>query len=404
MDNKVLKLIVGTFVMLCTGLMYAWSVLSMPIRSEIPTLTQGNVSSVFTLAMACFCLGGLVAGILKTNGLGRISILIAAILLPAGYFLASYAESASFLFLGYGLMVGLGTGIVYTYILSNLTVLFPGSQGLISGILLFGFGMSSMVVGPLYTNFVENNSFRTFFRGFGIFAFIVILLASVLIKDIVRSRDESSDDSSSTPMSMLKSKVFWIYVTWALIFTAIGLVVISQSAVIISTSIPGVSMDRIAILVGLLSISNGFGRIIAGQIFDSFGYSRSMYFIVAMALGSLSLILINLKLGSNFIMVLAFIMVGLFYGGIPSTNSAIALSLFGEKYYSINLSYMNLNILVASFAATAAGIIYDRSGSYSPTLIISIGLTIVGFIMVFIAKSIIENRPKTIMKSRPSES
>lgn len=393
MDNKVVKLIVGTFVMLCSGLMYAWSVLSIPIRDEITTLSQGNVSSVFTLAMACFCLGGLVAGILKTNGLGRIAILIAAVLLPAGYFLASYAQSATYLYLGYGLMVGLGTGIVYTYILSNLTVLFPGSQGLISGILLFGFGMSSMVVGPIYTNFVENNSFRTFFRGFGVFAFIVILLASALIKDIVKSSDDSEDSGSSTPTSMLQSKIFWIYVTWALLFTAVGLVVISQGAVLISTSIPGVTMDRIAILVGLLSISNGFGRIIAGQIFDSFGYSKSMYFIVIMALGSLSLLLLNLNLGSNFIMVIAFIMVGLFYGGIPSTNSAIALSLFGEKYYSINLSYMNLNILIASFASTAAGVIYDKFGSYTPTLLISIGLSIVGFFLVFITKSFIENRP-----------
>ena len=52
---------VGCVVLLFSGLVYAWSVLSGPIAAEFPRWTTAQLSLTFTIVMSFFCLGGLPA-------------------------------------------------------------------------------------------------------------------------------------------------------------------------------------------------------------------------------------------------------------------------------------------------------------------------------------------------------
>ncbi|MDO5717359.1 MAG: MFS transporter [Tissierellia bacterium] len=384
--NKSLKIALGSFVMLMSGLMYSWSVLSIPIKEELTHISQGSMSMVFTLAMALFCLGGLVTGILKTRAKGSLAVVIALIMMPTGYFMTSKANNAIGLFIGYGFLVGFSVGIIYTYILSNLTNLIPGKQGLISGILLFGFGMSSMIFGPLYTKLISSGfaDWRELFRYFSVLIFVIMLIVLFFIKDENIKRDLSEKDSFSVePKDMLKTNVFKIYFIWALIYTAIGIAIISQGANIMKLSIPSSPESLIALFIGILSISNGFGRIIVGYIFDKYGFVKSMLIVGIMAASSQLIMMLNMKLGMTILMLIAFILLGLSYGGVPSNNSAFIIRLFGEKYYSMNLSYLNLNILIASFASVISGNLYDNTGSYIPTFAITLILSAIGIALVF---------------------
>ena len=49
--------------MLFAGLIYAWSVLSLPIAANFPQYTKAEMSFTFTLGMIFFCIGGLISGI-----------------------------------------------------------------------------------------------------------------------------------------------------------------------------------------------------------------------------------------------------------------------------------------------------------------------------------------------------
>ena len=53
---------VGCVVLLFSGLVYAWSVLSGPIAAEFPRWTTAQLSLTFTIVMSFFCLGGLTCG------------------------------------------------------------------------------------------------------------------------------------------------------------------------------------------------------------------------------------------------------------------------------------------------------------------------------------------------------
>lgn len=404
MEKRILRLVIGTIVLLMSGLMYAWSVLSIPIKLDLPNINQGQISLVFTFAMASFCLGGLANGLLKLSGKGKLAILLATILMPLGYIVSSFTVGITQITIGYGILVGFSVGIVYAYVLSNITCLFPGKQGIISGILLFGFGMSSLVFGPIYTNLVSSSPdmWRTLFRYYGIIMFVALILSAILIPDQNPKKESSEDSASTSPSTMVKTNAFWIIFLFCLIVSGTGLAIISQGANIVNLSIKNISQERIALYIGIISISNGFGRIIVGHVFDTLGYLFSMRIITITALLSQILLIINMSIGSNALILLAFILLGISYGGSPSFNSAIAIKLFGQRYYSINLSLLNLQLLIASTFSTISGNLFDRYNSYLPTFYLSIGAVLLAFILIYLLQKSVKNMEKIDYQKNPS--
>ena len=77
---------------------------------------------------------------------------------------------------------------------------------------------------------------------------------------------------------------------------------------------------------------------------------------------------------------------GLSYGGVTPTNSAFVSAFYGSKNYSVNLSLVNMNLLIASFGSTIAGSLYDSSGSYFSTLIAMIAAVVVGTVITFMIR------------------
>ena len=178
---------------------------------------------------------------------------------------------------------------------------------------------------------------------------------------------------------MATMPTFWFYYIWAILVSAAGLALVSQASGIASQVGTTVSDGNIATVVGLISIFNGIGRVIFGGLFDKKGYRFNMIiFIVA------ALILVLALVSGNFaFIVIGFVVGGLAYGGVTPTNSAIISDFFGRENYSMNFSLINTNLLIASFASTIAGKLYDASGSFMTTIFMMIIVTVLGFVVSF---------------------
>ena len=140
---------VGCVVLLFSGLVYAWSVLSGPIAAEFPLWTTAQLSLTFTIVMSFFCLGGLTCGALSARISPRIFLWISALLFLAGFLLTASMRSLPMLYVGFGVVCGLASGFSYNAVLGPVGAWFPDKQGLVSGILLMGFGLSSFLIGKL---------------------------------------------------------------------------------------------------------------------------------------------------------------------------------------------------------------------------------------------------------------
>jgi OFA family oxalate/formate antiporter-like MFS transporter len=186
---------------------------------------------------------------------------------------------------------------------------------------------------------------------------------------------------------MIKRSSFWLYFIWAILLCAAGLAVISQAGAIAVSVKPEASAGTIATVVGLISIFNGIGRVIFGGMFDRFGRVKTMIMNEVLFCSAIIFLILSLSTGSFYILIIGFILTGLAYGGVPTTNSAFVGSFYGRKNYSINFSVLNMNLFFASFGSTIAGYLYDSSGSYFSTLFFLLGAIVVGIIIAALIKN-----------------
>lgn len=395
--NRWIYAAAGVVVLLFAGLVYAWSVLSRPLAAHFTEWSSAQLSLTFTICMSFFCLGGLAAGVLAGNINVKINMLISAVLFLAGFFIASRMESPAYLYIGYGVLGGTASGFAYNTTMGTITKYFPDKPGLISGILLMGFGMGSFIIGKVYQALTgSGEAFRNSFLGFGIILFVVMLISCFFIRkpetaeieQYLPDRQASAEHVAKgveglemNAAQMLKRHSFWMYFVWAVLLSAAGLALISQAGAVASEVNPAASAGTISTVVGLISIFNGVGRVIFGGMFDKVGRAKTMVMVDGVFIAAVVLIILSMTTGSFVILIGGFIVAGLAYGGITPTNSAFVGAFYGKKNYAINFSMINMNLLVASFGSTMAGMLYDMSGSYFTTLIVMAGAIVVGSVI-----------------------
>ena len=176
--------VVGVAVLLFSGMVYAWSVLSGPIAAEFPQWSQSQLSLTFTIVMALFCLGGMTGGFLSGKVSQKIYLWVSAALFLVGFFMASRIQSLAGLYISFGVICGFASGLSYNGVLSTVGKWFPDKQGLISGILLMGFGLSSFLVGKIYQAATPDTigAWRTSFLVLGIVTAVVMALCGFLLE------------------------------------------------------------------------------------------------------------------------------------------------------------------------------------------------------------------------------
>ena len=346
--------------------------------------SQAQLSLTFTICMTLFCLGGFVGGLLSGKINVKINVWAAAVLFFIGFFVASRATSLTGLYIGYGVFAGFASGLAYNAVMSTMSKWFPDKQGLISGILLMGFGLGKFIIGKVYQAYTpaEIGGWRTSFFIFGIILLIVLAIGGFFFvkpgNDFVPPAPSKIKEKKNTEQGidvnaavMLKRPSFWLFFIWAILLSAAGLALIAQ-ATGVATQVSKGSVDggTIATVVGLISVFNGLGRVLFGGLFDRFGRKMTMMLVNVAFFISVCIVIASILLESFPILVVGFICCGLSYGGITPTNSAFVNSFYGATHYPVNFSMVNLNLIFASFGGTIAGMLYDASGSYLSTFIL----------------------------------
>lgn len=384
---------VGTVILLFAGLVYAWSVIASPIAAYFPEWTKAQLSLTFTICMSFFCLGGLAGGLLAKKVNVRLNMIISGVLFFAGFFIASRAESLAMLYIGYGVLSGFASGFVYNGVMSCVTKWYADKPGLISGVLLMGFGFGSFIIGKVYQAMTPAglgvDEWRNTFLIFGIALIVILVIGSLLMRapgadyvapapaeknGNVTKKEEGIDVG---PGGMLKRPSFWLYFIWSTTLSATGLILISQASGIVMEINPMAAAGTVATVVGLISILNGIGRVICGALFDKIGRRATMFVVDITFFAAVGLLILALTSQSFMLIIVAFVVSGLAYGGVTPMNSAFVGAFYGRTHYPVNYPIVNMNLLVASFGSTIAGALYDASGSFLSTLFLMLGCVVV---------------------------
>lgn len=381
-----LYLTLGAASLLFAGIIYAWSILKAPLSAEFGW-TATALSMNFTLTMCFFCLGGMLGGtLLKKLGF-KITCFLSAVLAATGFLIAgSIQNQIGILYLSYGLMSGLGIGMAYNAIISTLGSWFQDKKGVCSGVLMMGFGASALFLGSLADAMIQNPAFgwRWAYRVLGLaLGTMLVISGSVIQKpeeNEVQAKVETAEsDRDISTVDMLKSFTFWKAFLCIVFLAAVGNTVISMARDL-ALSV-GVNTNIATVLVGVLSVCNGLGRIITGLVFDRCGRRVTMISANISAICAAFITLTAIFTESAFLCIIGLCLTGLSYGTCPTISSAFIAEVFGMKHFSMNFPIMNCNLIFASFIATGASLVAGMTGGYAVPFICLLCLSAIAMLL-----------------------
>lgn len=390
--NRWVYAAVGVITLFFAGVIYAWSVLSTPIAASFPEWGKAQLSLTFTITMIFFCLGCMTGGFLSGKVSPKIYVWVSAGLFLLGFWMTAQVQSLTMLYLGFGIISGFGSGLVYNAVMATITRWFPDKQGMISGILLMGFGLSAFVIGKLYQALTPaGDGWRLSFRVMGVLTAVVLAVCAFFFEtpgqDFAPPAAKKAKERRTgkgvelTTAQMLRRPPFWLYYLWAILLSAAGLALISQATGAATEVGSQIASGTITTVVGLISVANAVGRVLSGILFDKGGRGATMQTVNGMFILTGVVLAVAKSTGSFALIVVGFVLGGLAYGGVTPTNSAFVSSYYGQKNYPLNFSVINTNLIIASFGSTIAGALYDASGSYMSTYLLMAGLAAAGILL-----------------------
>jgi MFS family permease len=374
---------------LCIGEAYAFSVFNKPLaqllcaaQSACPPATAKVVSTtpgdwtipelgwIFSVAIVVLGLSAALFGRWVERVGPRQSMFVAAICFAAGFFVSALGVSAHqlwLIYLGYGVIGGIGLGIGYISPVSTLIKWFPDRPGLATGTAIMGFGGAALIASPLSVLLMKSfssatsNGVASTFLVLGVLYLIWMLVGSMIVRippagwapagyvvpttshGLITARQVLRAQALRTPQ---------FYLLWFVLFLNVtaGIGVLSQASLMIQ-DVLGVSVAAAAGFVGLLSLFNMGGRIFWASMSDFLGRKSTyvIFFVVGAILYALTPTLGN---AHNIVLfVLAYCIVLTFYGGGFATVPAYLRDLFG----TVEVGAIHGVLLTAWSAAGVAG-------------------------------------------------
>ncbi len=443
---------------LCIGMAYGFSVFWLPMSRALGPVTDPSckqiglwqelfttscnwrVSSLtvtFELFIAVLGISAAIFGGWLERAGPRKAGSIAALCWGGGLLfgaLGVYIHQLWLIWLGAGVLGGIGQGLGYITPVSTLIKWFPDRRGMATGMAIMGYGGGAMIGAPLAVMLMRNFHTATSVGVWqtlvvmGILYFIVMTIGAMSYRvapngwkpagwvepeagargALITHHDVALNESTKTPQ-------FWFI--WGVLFcnVAAGIGVISMASPMLQevfagkllglnvdfNSLTGDQKLKIAAIAGgftgLLSLFNIAGRFCWASISDYFGRKKTYYTFFVLGIVLYASMPGLGAAGSVTLFVLAVCIILSMYGGGFSTVPAYLADMFGTQY----VGAIHGRLLTAWSAAGFVGPILisklreyqlangvSHANAYNITLYILCGLLLAGLICNFMVKAV----------------
>jgi len=381
--------VAGVCLQMALGSAYAWSVFRIPLVKEFGW-SIAQVSFTFTICWFCLGCTASLGGIWLNRRGPRIVAVIAGLLWGGGVFLSSFAAHKLWLlYLGYGIIGGTGLGMGYIVPIAVLVKWFPERRGLITGIAVGGFGAGSLLAAPVAGRLVQSVGLMPTFAYLGVAFAAVAVLSGLFMRNPPEAWHPAGWQPTAAQLSQRSDRDFMLgeslrtWQWWALcglmsINTMAGLSIVSQAAPIFQ-EMGKVSAETAAILVGVISVGNGVGRVFWAWISDV--TARKTAFLT-MYLIQAALFSIYHYIGSPTLLTIATFVIVMCYGGGYGITPAFAADYFGPRHVG---SIFGLMLLPWAFPAAFGPLLFaymrESTGGYTEALYLIAAMLVIAIIL-----------------------
>ncbi|MDA0182964.1 OFA family MFS transporter [Solirubrobacter phytolaccae] len=399
---------------LSIGQVYAFSVFKEPLVEHFDTkLTP--ISVIFSIAIVMLGLSAAIGGTWVERSGPRKAMFVSAICWATGFFVSAIGVATDQLwlvYLGYGVIGGIGLGIGYISPVSTLIKWFPDRPGLATGLAIMGFGGGALVASPLSDTLLTtfDGSIAASFVTLGAIYLVMMMLGAFTVRLPAEGwKPDGWEPSQATERKLvtrgnvtantaIRTPQFWLL--WVVLFCNVtaGIGILEQASPMIQDHFDTVSAAAAAGFVGLLSLCNMAGRIGWSSTSDVIG--RKAIYVVYLGVGAAAYFLLASTGTASiawFVLLTGIILS--FYGGGFATVPAYLKDLFG----TLQVGAIHGRLLTAWSAAGVAGPLIvnaiadsesaaGKSGAdlYSLSLYIMVGVLVVGFVANLLIRPVAE--------------
>ncbi|WP_079708990.1 L-lactate MFS transporter [Paraliobacillus ryukyuensis] len=400
--NRWVILIASTIINLCVGAVYAFSIFALPL-TNVFNASMGEIMMAFTINAAISPIPMILGGKLVDRGGAKIAIFIGGSMFGIGFILSGLATAPWMLYITYGLIAGIGQGIVYSSTIGNSVKLFPDKRGLGAGIVTAGYGGGTIVIAPIANALIASIGVNQALVTLGIAFLVIILGCGILVKPSPVGYAPhgwnppvtlKNKEAINIPWhEMIKKPLFYLVASMFLIGALSGMMVTANASVIGQTMF-GLTAATAALYVSLYSFSNCIGRVFWGAVSDRIGRTYCLMVIyLVIALMMLVLAFSNSVLG----FAVAIIGIGLCFGGTMGIFPSIVGEKFGMKYYGVNYGVVFIGYSGAAFFGPriANSVAAVNNGNFTNAFYIALFISLVGLIITFIYRTMENKLQKT---------
>ncbi|HPG42777.1 MAG TPA: MFS transporter [Acholeplasmataceae bacterium] len=364
--------ITSVILMLLIGSVYTYSVFR-PFVEDRFTLNTLQSGLPYMLSLFFYALSMMLTGRILTTKNQRMILIIGILLIGLGWFLAGFASHFMIFLMGYGVMIGVGVGMVYGIPIKGIQDRFPLKKGLMTGLVLLGFGLSTLIVAPLSTYLIETYGLSQTFYIYAMI-FMIVLVPISLILGIHQDASEVSNIQENQKILNVSSIKLYLYFVMA---TTIGLMMIGLSYYI-GVTVYGFNPWSIALSMSLFAVMNGISRPIFGWLMDRKGFYYSVKLSLLLIISASVISIINQ--GTH--LVLFMISYGIFWFNLGAwlaiIPAAVSMKYGRERYakqYGLFFTGYGIGAIIGTLLS---GFIMDLFGNttyiYLIILVFMIGL------------------------------
>ncbi|HTV26999.1 MAG TPA: oxalate/formate MFS antiporter [Xanthobacteraceae bacterium] len=332
----------------------------------------------------------------------KLLIGLGALLSGAGWIASSKATTLAGLYETYGLLCGVGTGIVYIGIVGLMVKWFPEHRGFATGTVAAGYGFGAMLTTFPIDSTMAAYGYQQTLVVFGAIFAAIGLIGALLLKSppeskaTARTPDSAADAARSySPIAMLKTPVFWLMFAMMSMMSTGGLMVITQFTSFAKSFgidakttvlIGGLTLAAIPTALTFDRITNGLTRPFFGFVSDHLGRENTMALAFILEGGAIYFMLQYRSDPYMLVVLSGLVFFG--WGEIFSLFPSTLTDTFGTKYAITNYGFLYMAQGVGSIlGAPVAAKIFEATGSWLPVFGLVITMDVLtGLLALFALK------------------
>ena len=384
--NRWVQLLISLICMMSiSSPQYVWTLFTKPLAAKLGVpLSELQITFSMLIVLQTF-FSPFQGGLIERFGARRL-ISIGTLMSGCSWILASQAASVGMLYLTYGVVGGLGTGIVYVGVVGQMVRWFPDHRGFAVGMVAAGYGMGAILTTFPISGALASQGLEATLWQFGLVFALVGVLASQGLRSpaaehapLASKHSPMSSGRDRAPREMLKTPLFWLMFAMMTMMSTSGLMVTSQMASfsrdfgVANVLVFGLAALPLALTIDRLT--NGLTRPFFGWISDRYGRENTMFFAFALEGVAMALWLMTRDNAVLFVLLSGVVFFG--WGEIFSLFPSTLTDTFGTRHATANYGWLYMSQGIGSIlGGPLAALMHERTGSWTPVFGSAVALDI----------------------------